>query len=108
MLTHASHLLLLSGGIFFGYDSGYINGVTGSPVFIKAIMGEGHTALSSSRNSLIVSILSAGTFFGALIAGDIADRIGRRPTIIAGCFVYMAGVIIQVSSVAPRFSSEAT
>ncbi|BGO92352.1 hypothetical protein NBRC10512v2_004625 [Rhodotorula toruloides] len=86
----------LLGGIFFGYDSGYINGVTGSPVFIKAIMGEGHTALSSSRNSLIVSILSAGTFFGALIAGDIADRIGRRPTIIAGCFVYMAGVIIQM------------
>lgn len=65
-------------------------------------MGEGHTALSSSRNSLIVSILSAGTFFGALIAGDVADRIGRRSTIISGCFVYMAGVIIQVRLVAPN------
>ncbi|BGP33023.1 hypothetical protein JCM10296v2_004812 [Rhodotorula toruloides] len=84
------------GGIFFGYDSGYINGVTASKEFVTAIMGPGHTALSSSRNSLIVSILSAGTFFGALMAGDIADRIGRRPTIITGCLVYMAGVVIQM------------
>lgn len=44
-------------------DSGYINGVTGSPVFIQIIEGDGRTALTSSHNSLIVSILSAGTFF---------------------------------------------
>ncbi|KAK4933015.1 hypothetical protein LTR28_011306, partial [Elasticomyces elasticus] len=25
------------GGIFFGYDSGYINGVTGSQVFINTV-----------------------------------------------------------------------
>ncbi|KIY68494.1 MFS transporter [Cylindrobasidium torrendii FP15055 ss-10] len=85
------------GGIFFGYDSGYINGVTGSKVFVESVMGPGVDALSSSRNSLITSILSAGTFFGALIAGDLADWIGRRPTIIAGCFIYMAGVILQVA-----------
>lgn len=54
------------GGIFFGYDSGYINGVTGSKVFIELIEGPGQTSLSSSHNSLIVSILSAGTFFGRL------------------------------------------
>ena len=52
------------GGIFFGYDSGYINGVTGSSVFINIIQPNGPTALTASHNSLIVSILSAGTFFG--------------------------------------------
>ncbi|KAJ9117554.1 hypothetical protein QFC22_004404 [Naganishia vaughanmartiniae] len=84
------------GGIFFGYDSGYINGVLGSPLFIDAIEGPGHTAISESNTSLIVSILSAGTFFGALIAGDLADMMGRRPTIIAGCGIYLTGVVIQM------------
>ncbi|GAA5937010.1 hypothetical protein JCM3775_001925 [Rhodotorula graminis] len=84
------------GGIFFGYDSGYINGVAASKEFIEAIMGPGATELSSSRSSLITSILSAGTFFGALIAGDLADMMGRRPTIIAGCGIYVAGVVIQM------------
>lgn len=84
------------GGIFFGYDSGYINGVLASQVFIDAIMGPGHTEISSSRTSLIVSILSAGTFFGALIAGDLADKFGRRPTIIAGCTIYVVGVVLQM------------
>jgi len=54
------------GGIFFGYDSGYINGVSGSTLFITAVEGKGATALTSSHQSLIVSILSGGTFFGEL------------------------------------------
>ncbi|GAB7356844.1 hypothetical protein MBLNU459_g7718t1 [Dothideomycetes sp. NU459] len=86
------------GGIFFGYDSGYINGVTGSPVFIHLIEGPTKKALTGSHNSLIVSILSAGTFFGALIAGDVAEIVGRRPTIIAGCGIYIIGCILQVAS----------
>ena len=84
------------GGIFFGYDSGYINGVLSSRVFIDAIAGQGAPAISSSTTSLIVSILSAGTFFGALIAGDCADFFGRKWTIIAGCAIYLAGVVIQM------------
>lgn len=75
------------GGIFFGYDSGYINGVIGSKLFIGLIEGNGPNdpdQLRSSYQSLIVSILSAGTFFGALIAGDVAERIGRKWTVIVG------------------------
>jgi MFS family permease len=83
------------GGIFFGYDSGYINGVNGSQVFYRMVEGSTATALSSSHQSLIVSILSAGTFFGALIAGDVAELIGRKWTVILGCVIYGVGVIIQ-------------
>lgn len=86
------------GGIFFGYDSGYINGVNASKEFIRAIEGPDATALRSSHQSLIVSILSAGTFFGALAAGDLADRFGRRLTIISGCIIYICGVVIQMVS----------
>ena len=84
------------GGIFFGYDSGYINGVLGSRLFIDAVEGTDATTIRESYTSLIVSILSAGTFFGALIAGDLADMIGRRPTIISGCLIYTVGVIVQM------------
>lgn len=86
------------GGIFFGYDSGYIAGVLGMPYFIQAIEGEGATTLTSSHKSLITSILSAGTFFGALMAGDIADRFGRRTTVIIGCLIFMVGAALQTAT----------
>ena len=88
------------GGIFFGYDSGYINGVLGTEHFIHSVTGAPYSAfggpgddpiISSSHTSLIVSILSCGTFFGALAAGDISDIIGRKWTIIAGCIIYIVG-----------------
>ena len=84
------------GGIFFGYDSSYINGVSGSSMFIHMVEGPGATSLSSSNSSLVVSILSAGTFFGALIGGDMAEWVGRKWTVIFGCQIYMVGVVIQM------------
>jgi MFS family permease len=53
---------------------------------------------TTSQQSLIVSILSAGTFFGALFAGSLADWIGRRSTIITGCGIFSLGVVLQVAS----------
>jgi sugar porter (SP) family MFS transporter len=73
-----------------------LTGVLSSRVFIDAIEYPGAPKIGSSKTSLIVSILSAGTFFGALIAGDLADMMGRRPTIIAGCAIYLIGVVIQM------------
>ncbi|KAJ5248802.1 hypothetical protein N7468_000253 [Penicillium chermesinum] len=93
------------GGIFFGYDSGYINGVLGMDYFIETFEGldkattpPDQFVIPSSRKSLIVSILSAGTFFGAIIAGDLADWFGRRTTVIAGCVVFTVGVVLQTAS----------
>ncbi|KAF2732347.1 general substrate transporter [Polyplosphaeria fusca] len=95
------------GGILFGYDSGYINGVIGMSYFKHEF---GHSGWVNNddasdgyfyetwQKSLIVSILSAGTFFGALAAGPIADWIGRRTTIIAGCIVFSLGVALQFAS----------
>ena len=47
---------------------------------------------------MIVSLLSAGTFFGALGAAPIADRFGRRLGMILESFVFVFGVILQVAS----------
>ncbi|KAG0653028.1 Major facilitator-type transporter ecdD [Hyphodiscus hymeniophilus] len=98
------------GGIFFGYDSGYIGGVMGMPYFIHLYTGlpypganataaeKAAFALPASKKSTITSVLSAGTFFGALIAGDLADWFGRRTTIILGCGIFIVGVILQTAS----------
>ncbi|GES63080.1 sugar transporter [Aspergillus terreus] len=93
------------GGIFFGYDSGYINGVLGMDFFIQefenldpATTPAADFVVPSWKKSLITSILSAGTFFGALIAGDLADWFGRRTTIISGCLIFIIGVVLQTAS----------
>lgn len=65
-------------------------------MFIDKVEGPGHDSVESGHQSLITSILSAGTFFGALIAGDMADMIGRRNTVVLGCFIYMLGVVVQM------------
>lgn len=55
--------------------------------------------LTASQNSLIVSILSAGTFFGALSAAPLADRVGRRlGLMIAAGLVFNLGVISQTAA----------
>ncbi|MCJ1247423.1 hypothetical protein MMC30_004637 [Trapelia coarctata] len=97
------------GGIFFGYDTGWMSGVLAMPYFIRLYTGmeypdpnnAGAVAafhLTARDQSLTTSILSAGTFFGAIIAGDVADFIGRRSTIIIGCVVFSVGGILETAS----------
>ncbi|GMM27838.1 hypothetical protein DAMA08_005540 [Martiniozyma asiatica (nom. inval.)] len=91
------------GGIFFGYDSGYISGVMGMNFFIHEFTGKINNGtdsfvLDSWQKSLITSILSAGTFFGSIFAGDLSDFYGRRFTIITGCLVFLVGVVLQTAS----------
>ncbi|KAH8790599.1 general substrate transporter [Hyaloscypha finlandica] len=97
------------GGIFFGYDTGWMSGVLAMPYFITQYTGLPKPAasdtaavnafhLTAQDQSLTTSILSAGTFFGAIAAGDIADFIGRRMTIIVGCGVFTVGCILETAS----------
>jgi len=97
------------GGIFFGYDTGWMSGVLAMPYFITQYTGLPKPAtsdtaavaafhLTAQDQSLTTSILSAGTFFGAIAAGDLADFIGRRLTIIMGCVVFSVGCILETAS----------
>jgi MFS family permease len=97
------------GGIFFGYDTGWMSGVLAMPYFITQYTGlpqpaAGDTAavtafhLTAQDQSLIRSILSSGTFFGAIAAGDIADFIEQRLTIILGCGIFTVGCILETAS----------
>ncbi|KYK56294.1 hypothetical protein DCS_08264 [Drechmeria coniospora] len=86
------------GGILSGYDSGYLSSVLGQQPFIDAVMGPGQPFLSRISISLLCYIPVCGTFFGAIIGGDVADWIGRKWTIIIACFVYLFGVILQMTT----------
>lgn len=54
--------------------------------------------ISPRETAIIVAILSAGTFVGALLAAPIADWIGRRMSLIVSIGVFCFGVIFQVCS----------
>ncbi|RKF64032.1 putative glucose transporter rco-3 [Golovinomyces cichoracearum] len=102
------------GGILYGYDTGNISGILAiryfkdqfSTGYMTIQDGKLQPDISSSQQSLIVSILSAGTFFGALAAAQIADRLGRRWSLIASSWVFVGGVILQcIATKLPMFIS---
>ena len=41
--------------------------------------------ITASTTSLVVSILSAGTFFGALLAYPVGDILGRKYDLVIKC-----------------------
>ncbi|KAG8852594.1 hypothetical protein FRB96_008593 [Tulasnella sp. 330] len=90
------------GGILYGYDTGVIGGVKVMEDWLKTFGKEGPKgyAISTGTESLVVSILSAGTFVGALLAAPIGDRIGRKWGIISGTLVFCIGVALQMAALA--------
>ncbi|KAF1739347.1 putative glucose transporter rco-3 [Beauveria bassiana] len=90
------------GGVLFGYDTGTISGIIVMPYW-KAQFSTGYTDdkgpnITTSQESAIVSILSAGTFFGALASPFLADYLGRRPGLIISTWVFNLGVILQTAA----------
>ena len=60
---------------------------------------DGEPAIRSGDESLIVSILSLGTFLGALTAAPTADFFGRRMgLILSTAIVFNLGVVLQTAA----------
>lgn len=89
------------GGFLFGYDIGVISGCLIMPDFINRF-GEpgpdGKMVLTPSRQSIITSLLSAGTFVGALGQAFTSDRFGRRGSILIWSAIFTIGVAIQTGT----------
>jgi sugar porter (SP) family MFS transporter len=69
------------------FSTGYTDPKTGLP------------AITTNQSSEIVSLLSAGTFFGALAAAPSADFFGRRYGLMFSTLVFTFGVILQTAAV---------
>lgn len=81
------------GGLLFGYDTGVINGALDPMV---ADLG-----LTPATEGLVTSSLLVGAALGALACGRLADRLGRRRTLVLLAVVFFLGAIGSV--VAPSF-----
>jgi sugar porter (SP) family MFS transporter len=79
------------GGLLFGYDTGVISGAL---LFI----GKDFHGLTSFDKELLTSILLIGAAIGALAAGRIADKVGRRPTVLGTAALFVVGVILAAFS----------
>ncbi|EIW87231.1 general substrate transporter [Coniophora puteana RWD-64-598 SS2] len=94
-------IFIAFGGFLFGYDMGVISGCLIMPDFMRrfgTVEADGTPYLSSTRQSEIVSLLSAGTFIGALAQAFTADRLGRRGSILFWSGIFTAGVAIQTGT----------
>ncbi len=76
------------GGVLYGYDMGII---AAAAIFVKRTF-----VLSTILEELVVSIVLIGAMTGAIVGGAVADRIGRKATLI-----WAAGIFIVGSLMAP-------
>lgn len=96
-------LFVAFGGVLFGYDTGTISGILAMPYWMS-LFSTGYKNpkdqydVSPSQSAAVVSILSAGTFFGALGAAPFGDLLGRRLALVASSCIFIFGVILQVAS----------
>ncbi|KAK6501334.1 High-affinity glucose transporter rgt2 [Arthrobotrys musiformis] len=96
-------LFVAFGGILFGYDTGTIGGILGMDYWIKEFARDedenGSKFIGSADKSLIVSILSVGTFFGALMSAQVADFFGRKHGLMLSSVVFTVCATICASEI---------
>jgi sugar porter (SP) family MFS transporter len=74
------------GGVLYGYDMGII---AAAIIFVKRSF-----SLSTEIEELVVSVVLVGAMAGALIGGAVADRIGRRATLVWASIIFIAGSLL--------------
>jgi SP family galactose:H+ symporter-like MFS transporter len=83
------------GGILYGFDMGII---AAALIFVRESF-----SLSTRMEEVVVSIVLVGAMLGAIAGGSIADRIGRRATLLWG-----GGIFLIASLLAPASPNAAT
>ncbi|OSC96354.1 general substrate transporter [Trametes coccinea BRFM310] len=81
------------GSVTFGYDLGIIASVLPAPDFLATTGNPDATA-----QGLIVGCLLLGAFASNIYVGSLADYVGRRVSILAGCLVFLLGGSIQAAA----------
>ena len=78
-------LIAALGGLLSGYDTGVISGAM---IYVQKSFN-----INSYMLGLLVSSVSIGAIFGALINGLIVDKFGRKKVMILTAFIFILGSI---------------
>ncbi|WWC96623.1 hypothetical protein V866_003494 [Kwoniella sp. B9012] len=84
--------------IAYGYDGTYFTSLLETPVFVRQFgdIIDGEPAISSSDQSLWVSIIQVGEVVGSLAAGPIGDYSGRKGGLLSAIILLAIGVVLQM------------
>jgi sugar porter (SP) family MFS transporter len=82
--------VILTAGILFGYDQGVISGA------LRGIQAD--FDLGTTMVEVITSFVTLGALVGALAAGAMADRFGRRPTVLVAGVLFITGAVIEAAA----------
>ena len=99
-LTTGLTLIATLGGLLFGYDTAVISGAIGS---IDANFITPLNLPETARDSLSGLTISSALFgcvLGGMLAGGLADRFGRKPTLLLSSVLFM---ICSLGSAWPEF-----
>ncbi|KAJ5591948.1 hexose carrier protein [Penicillium hispanicum] len=87
------------GFLLFGYDLGFMGGLTTSPEFLAVFGNPGASLLA-----FLVSSYEVGAMMGALFQFLMGDRFGRKPNNMAGAMIVSIGAILQATTFSlPQF-----
>ncbi len=79
--------VIMMAGLLFGYDQGVISG---------ALDGIQHSfGASTTMIQIITSWVTLGALVGALVAGVLADKLGRRVTILLAAVLFTFGALLE-------------
>jgi sugar porter (SP) family MFS transporter len=78
------------GGILYGFDMGVI---AAALIFVRESF-----SLSTRMEEVVVSVVLVGAMSGAFAGGAIADRIGRRSTLLWGGAIFLVGSLLAPAS----------
>jgi MFS family permease len=82
------------GSFLFGYDLSCIAMVVASDSFMNLFLQEN----PSVKSGTVVSLYTAGAFFGALFSG-LTEKLGRRGAICLASSIFVVGGSIQTAGV---------
>ncbi|KAI5200372.1 hypothetical protein AUEXF2481DRAFT_701769 [Aureobasidium subglaciale EXF-2481] len=92
-LVYAVTFACSIGFLLFGYDLGFMGGLTTSTTFLRTFEDP-----NASLLGFLVSSYEIGALLGAVFVFLLGDRFGRKPIMVTGAVVVSVGAAVQTSS----------
>ncbi|KAI8583511.1 hypothetical protein K450DRAFT_204553 [Umbelopsis ramanniana AG] len=82
------------GGLLFGCDISSMSGLVSNQTYMDYF----GVADSPAKAGAVVAVMSAGSFVGALVAGVLSDKLGRKETILIAAICWIIGSTLMCAA----------